>query len=94
MFSKLAAEIISKKTWLVLTTDSAKYVFFTHMKNKNLFIISSDCSSFIHGKAPNVIKNLCRKKDDSIAAVYDNEWYPGIKRRKKDIKKKMLNRTI
>ena len=27
---------------------------------------------------PDVINNLYLKKDDSAAAVYNNEWYPGV----------------
>ena len=38
----------------------------------------SDYSSFIHEQALNVINNLSCKIDDWIAAVYDNEWYPGV----------------
>ena len=38
----------------------------------------SDYSSFIHEQALDVINNLCWKEDNWVAAVYDNEWYPGV----------------
>ena len=49
-----------------------------HMKHKILFILFSDYNSFIHKQALDVINNLCRKKDKWVAAVYDDEWYPGV----------------
>ena len=50
---------------------------FTHMKHKKL-IFFSDYNSCIHEQARDVIYNLCWEKDDWVAAVYDNEWYPGV----------------
>ena len=49
-----------------------------YMKHKKLFILFSDYNSFIHEQELDTINNLCWKKDDSVAAVYDNEWYPGL----------------
>ena len=65
------------KSWLVLTTDSVHHLFFTHMEHKKL-VLFSDCNSFIHHQALDVINNLCCKKDDWVAVVYDNEWYLGV----------------
>ena len=48
-----------------------------HIKNKKLFILFSDYNSFIHQQAL-VINNLCWKKDDWVAAIYDNEWFPDV----------------
>ena len=45
---------------------------------KTLFVLFWDYNSFIHEQALDVIKNLCWKRDDRVAAVYDNEWYPGV----------------
>ena len=42
-----------------------------------LFVFYFDYNSFIHKQALDVINNLYRKQDDWVAAVYDNEWYPG-----------------
>ena len=42
-----------------------------------LFVFYFDYSSFIHKPALDVINNLYWKQDDWVAAVYDNEWYPG-----------------
>ena len=86
MFNKLIVWYVFKigcwnnlqKSRLVLTTDYVNHVFFMHMKHKILFILFSDYNSFIHKQALGVIKNLCRKKDKWVAAVYDNEWYPGV----------------
>ena len=47
------------------------------MKHKKL-IFFSDYNSCIHEQARDVIYNLCWEKDDWVAAVYDNEWYPGV----------------
>ena len=71
MFSKLDAEII-------LSTDSVNHIFFMYMKHKKLFILFSDYNFFIHEQELDTINNLCWKKDDWVAAVYDNEWYPGL----------------
>ena len=40
----------------------------------------SDYNSFTHKQALEVSNNLCLKKDDWVAAVYDNDnkWYPGV----------------
>ena len=48
------------------------------MEHKKLFILFSNCHSFIHEQALAVINNLCWKKDDWVAVAYDNEWYPGF----------------
>ena len=45
---------------------------------KKKFVLFSDYNSFIHEQALDVINNLCWKRDDWVAAVYDNEWYPGV----------------
>ena len=34
--------------------------------------------SFINKQVLDVINSLCWKKDDWVAAVYDNEGYPGV----------------
>ena len=44
------------------------------MKHKRLFILFSDYNSFIHKQALDVINHLSWKKDNWVAAVYDNEW--------------------
>ena len=49
-----------------------------YMKHKKLFISFSDYKSFIHQQELDTINNLCWKKDDWVAAVYDNEWYLGL----------------
>ena len=49
-----------------------------HMKHKKVFILFSDYNSFMHEQALDVINNLCWKKYDWVAAVYDNERYPGV----------------
>ena len=67
-----------QESWLVLTTDSVNHVFFMHMKHKKLFLLFLDYNSFIHKQALDVINNLCWKKDDWVAAGYDNEGYPGV----------------
>ena len=82
MFNKLIVWYVFKigcwdnfqKSWLILTTDSVNHVFFTHMKQRSF----SEHKGFIHKQALDVINNLCWKKDDWVAAVYDNEWYPGV----------------
>ena len=53
-------------------------LFLSTWNIKKLFILFSDYNSFIHEQALDVINNLCWKKDDWVAAVYDNEWYPGV----------------
>ena len=56
-------------------------MFSLHRWNiKNfLFILFSDYNFFIHEQALDVINNLCSKKYDWVAAVYDNEWwYPDV----------------
>ena len=45
---------------------------------KKNFVLFSDYNSFIHEQALDVINNLCWKRDDWVAAVYDNDWYPGV----------------
>ena len=52
-------------------------LLYTHETWK-IFILFSDYNSFIHKQARDVINNLCWKKGDWVAAVYDNEWYPGV----------------
>ena len=49
-----------------------------YMKHKKLLILFSDYNFFIHEQELDTINNLCWKKDDWVAAVYDNEWYPGL----------------
>ena len=49
-----------------------------HMEDIKLFVLFSDHNSFIHEKILDVISNLCWKKDNWVAAVYDNEWYIGV----------------
>ena len=44
------------------------------MKHKKTFILFSGYTTLL----PDVINNLYLKKDDSAAAVYNNEWYPGV----------------
>ena len=78
MFSKLVGWNNFQNSWLVLTTHFVNHVFFMHMKHKTLFILFSDYNSFIHKLTLDVINNLCWKKDDWVAAVYDNEWYLGV----------------
>ena len=48
------------------------------MEHKFFFVLFSDYNSFIHEQAFDVIYSLCWKKDDWVAAVYDNEWYLGV----------------
>ena len=48
------------------------------MEHKKLFVLFSDCNSFMHQQALDVINNLCWKRDDWVAVVYDNEWYLGV----------------
>ena len=67
-----------QKSWLVLRIDSVNHVVFMHMKHKKVFILFSDYNSFMHEQALDVINNLCWKKYDWVAAVYDNERYPGV----------------
>ena len=50
--------------------------FLCTQNKKNLFILFSDYNFFIHEQALDAINNLCWKKDDWVAAVYDNERYP------------------
>ena len=86
MFNKLIVWYVFKtgcwnnlqKSWLVLTAGYVNHVFFMHMKHKIVFILFSDYNSFIHKQAFDDIDNLFRKKDKWVAAVYDNEWYPGV----------------
>ena len=49
-----------------------------HTWNIQFFILFSDYNSFIHKQGLDIINNLCRKEDDWVVAVYDNEWYPGV----------------
>ena len=65
MFSKLAAEIISK------SHDQFQW----HGK---LFISISDYNTFIYEEALDVVNNLCWKKDAWVAVAYDNEWYRDV----------------
>ena len=86
MFNKLIVWYVFKtgcwnnlqKSWLVLTAGYVNHVFFMHMKHKIVFILFSDYNLFIHKQAFDDIDNLFRKKDKWVAAVYDNEWYPGV----------------
>ena len=48
------------------------------MKYKKRFILFWDYNSFIQEQVLDAINNLHWKKDDSVAAVYYNEWYPGV----------------
>ena len=48
------------------------------MKHKKLFVLFSDYNSFIHEQALDDINNLCWRKDDWVAVVYDNELYRGV----------------
>ena len=66
-----------KNTRHKILKTSLNHVFFMHMNHK-LFTLFSDCNCFIHEQVLDVINNLCWKKDDWVAAVYDNECYPGV----------------
>ena len=41
-------------------------------------MLFSDYNSFIHEQALDDINNLCCRKDDWVAVVYDNELYRGV----------------
>ena len=60
--------------------DSVNRVFFTHMKDKKTFYFSLRLLQLVHEQeqALDVISNLCQKRGDWVAVVYDNEWYPGV----------------
>ena len=74
MFSKLTAEIIFRSN--SISNDVVNHVFFMHMRThiKNLFY-SQITTLVMHKQALDVINNLCWRKSDWVAAVYDNEWY-------------------
>ena len=42
------------------------------------FSFYSEITTFIQEQVLDAINNLHWKKDDSVAAVYYNEWYPGV----------------
>ena len=48
------------------------------MEHEKLLVLFSDFNSFIQEQAHDVINNLCWRKDDWVAAVYDHEWYLGV----------------
>ena len=62
-----------QKSGLVLRTNSVNHVYLCTWNIKKLLFYSQ-----VTTLLPDVINNLYLKKDDSAAAVYNNEWYPGV----------------